>query len=260
MKKPFNWKIFFILLIAALLGAIAVIPYSLAINPSSPGAQTLTWQALALGLTQNTILFSLLIGIGLLLANSIGLGLPILEAALRKESTGKAIREMLPISIILGAAGGSLIILLDRLIFQPAIFAEVGEKAKALFSMGAEAGPWKSFLASFYGGIDEEIMLRLFFMSLLVWLGRFISKTSDGKPTLVVLWTAAVLAAVVFGLAHLPATASFVPLTPWVVARGILLNSLVGIPCGYLYFKRGLESAMVAHFSADIVLHVIFGI
>ncbi|MDP9098903.1 MAG: hypothetical protein M3N48_07905 [Verrucomicrobiota bacterium] len=41
------------------------------------------------------------------------------------------------------------------------------------------------------------------------------------------------------------------------VTTVISLNALVALGFGYLYWKRGLESAMLAHFSADIVLHVI---
>ncbi len=33
--------------------------------------------------------------------------------------------------------------------------------------------------------------------------------------------------------------------------------SLIGIIAGWLYWTRGLESAMISHFAADIVLHVI---
>ncbi len=97
-------------------------------------------------------------------------------------------------------------------------------------------------------------------MSFLVWLGRWVSKTADGGPTLAVLWIANVLAAVLFGLGHLPATAALVPLTPLVVVRAVVLNGIVGIGFGYLYFKRGLESAMISHFSADLILHVLFAI
>ncbi len=45
-------------------------------------------------------------------------------------------------------------------------------------------------------------------MSLLAWLGKFISHTADGKPTTGVWWTANILAAILFGLGHLPATAA----------------------------------------------------
>ena len=74
----------------------------------------------------------------------------------------------------------------------------------------------------------------------------------------VVSQTANILAAVLFGLGHLPATATFLPLTPLVITRAILLNGIGGMIFGWLYWKRGLEAAMVSHFSADIVLHVLF--
>jgi len=124
----------------------------------------------------------------------------------------------------------------------------------------AQPAAWKGFLASFYGGIAEEIQLRLLVMSLFAWLGSFISKTSEGKPTSAIFWIANILAAILFGLGHLPATAALIPLTPLVITRAIVLNGLGGIAFGYLYWKRGLESAMIAHFSADIVLHVLFAL
>ena len=97
-------------------------------------------------------------------------------------------------------------------------------------------------------------------MSFLAWLGKFISKTSEGKPTAAVFWIANILAAVLFGLGHLPTTSLLVALTPLVVTRAVILNGLIGIVCGWLYWKRGLESAMVAHFSADLVLHVLLAL
>ena len=89
---------------------------------------------------------------------------------------------------------------------------------------------------------------------------KFISHTADGRPTIAVLWIANVLAAVLFGLGHLPATAALFPLTPLVITRAVVLNGLLGIAFGYLYMTRGLESAMISHFSADIVLHVLLAL
>ena len=63
--------------------------------------------------------------------------------------------------------------------------------------------------------------------------------------------------ALLFGAGHLPTTATLMPLTPLVITRALLLNGLGGIVFGWLYWKRGLLAAMLAHFSADIVLHVI---
>ena len=62
--------------------------------------------------------------------------------------------------------------------------------------------------------------------------------------------------ALVFGAGHLPMAAKLVPLTAGVVARVVAYNALAGLVFGWLYWKRGLEHAMLAHFSADLVLHV----
>jgi membrane protease YdiL (CAAX protease family) len=69
-------------------------------------------------------------------------------------------------------------------------------------------------------------------------------------------WIANIVAAVLFGLGHLPVTARLVPLTSVVVTRAIALNGIVGLVAGYLFWRRGIEMAIACHFSADIVLHV----
>jgi hypothetical protein len=45
------------------------------------------------------------------------------------------------------------------------------------------------------------------------------------------------------------------PLTPVVVARALVLNGVAGATFGVLYWRAGLEAAMVAHVAADVVLH-----
>jgi len=116
---------------------------------------------------------------------------------------------------------------------------------------------WKALLASFYGGIGEEVLLRLFLVSLFVWITFKIKKDENGNPTVLGIWLSIILAAVFFGLGHLPATAQITKLTGIVIIRAVVLNGIGGIIFGRLYWKKGLESAIIAHFSTDIVLHVI---
>ncbi|MFL7868227.1 MAG: CPBP family glutamic-type intramembrane protease [Anaerolineales bacterium] len=263
MKKKFSWKIFFILLGASIFGVVAVLPYSLASQGESLSQLNIQipfWLLLTLQVLQNAVLFAVVIMIGLLAANRVGLGLPILEARLQGESVGEKVKAILLPSILLGVLGSILVIGLDSLVFMPKLMAELGDKAASINKEALQPAAWKGLLASFYGGIDEEVLLRLGLMSVLVWLGRFISKTEDGRPTLAVLWIANILAAVLFGLGHLPATAALFPITPLVVMRAIVLNGFVGVVAGYLYHKYGLEAAMLSHFSADIVLHVILAL
>ena len=263
MYKPFNWKVFFILWIAAILGVIAIIPYSLALQSGILQNIKLPIPLpvlLAIQIIQNALMFGVITIVGLFFANRIGLGTPILEARLRGETVTDKIRAILPVSIIIGVIASVLIVGLDVAVFQPAMLRELGDLANILNLQTAQPAAWKGFLASFYGGIAEEILLRLFLMSLLAWLGKFISHTADGYPTPGVMWGANILAAILFGIGHLPATALLIPLTPLVVTRAIVLNGLAGVALGYLYWKRGLESAMISHFSADIVLHVLLAL
>ena len=117
---------------------------------------------------------------------------------------------------------------------------------------------WEGFLASFYGGTTEEILLRLFALSLFAWIGRFVNRAPDGRPGQIALWVANILSAILFGLGHLPATAAAgLPMDTLVITRAIVLNGLMGLVFGWFYWKHGLEAAMVSHFSSDIVLHVI---
>ena len=262
MKTIINWKVFLILWIAAVLSTVTVIPYSLELHSSTLASLELPFPLpvlLVIQTVQNAILFGIMIFIGMILMKRIGLSTPILDTVTRGESASDKLRAVLPIGIILGVIASMLIIGLDVFVFQPALLNELGDKADALAQV-ANPAAWKGFLASFYGGIGEEIQLRLLVMSLIAWLGSFISKTEEGKPTSSVFWIANILAAILFGLGHLPATATILPLTPLVITRAILLNGVGGVIFGWLYWKRGLETAMIAHFSADIVLHVLLAI
>jgi len=263
MKSVINWKIFFILWIASIFSVIAILPYLLSLQSSVLQNLKLPFPlpvVITLQIVQNAILFAIAIFAGLFFAGRVGLGTPILDSFTRSESVANKVRAILPLSIILGVASTLIVLGLEIFYFQPAMMKELGDTATTLNLQTSQPAAWKGFLASFYGGIAEEILLRLFVMSLFVWLGRFLSKTSDGKPTNTIFWIANLLAAVLFGLGHLPATAMLVPLTPLVITRAIILNGLIGIVCGWLYWKRGLESAMISHFSADLVLHVLLAL
>ena len=245
MKNLINWKLFFILLAACVIASMLVLPYTLAITSSEI---EITPVILLLSAAQNLVLFAVAAFLGLLLSKRVGMGLPILQGVLDGKNQTKEFKNILPLSVGLGVLAGLVIVLLsipfDKLIpeFQ---------------NMDVSAPAWKGFLASFYGGIAEEVLLRLFVVSLFVWITFLIKKGQDGGPAVFGIWLSIVLAAVIFGLGHLPATAQILPLTGVVVIRAIVLNGIGGIVFGWLYWKKGLESAMIAHFSADIVLHVI---
>jgi len=262
MKTLINWKVFLILWLASIFAVIAVLPYSFALQSDTLQRLNLVISPpmLIAIVLQSSIMFAIVIFAGMFFASRVGLGAPMLDAATRGESVAGRVRAILPLSIILGVIGTLLILGLEIFFFQPAMLKELGNSAAILNLQTSPPAAWKGFLASFYGGIAEEILLRLFVMSFFVWLGHFVSKTAEGKPTAGVIWTANILAAALFGLGHLPALVPLVPITPLVIARTVVLNGVLGVVFGWLYWKRGLEAAMISHFSADIVLHVLLAL
>lgn len=102
-----------------------------------------------------------------------------------------------------------------------------------------------------FGGITEEILIRFGLMTLLTWLFSLIATT---KPP-IIYWLGIILAAVLFGLGHLPILVSIVPdPTPLLYFFIIAANGVAGLIFGYLYWKNGLESAMLAHIMAHVAM------
>jgi hypothetical protein len=206
------------------------------------------WLLLAVGTAQNLLLFAAVVGLGLWLGGKVGLGAPVLRACVAGDAGAlRRFRASLPLSIGTGVVVGILILLLERIVFAPLLPEAVGAIAPP--------APWQGFLASFYGGINEELLTRLGLMTLLVWaVTRLVGRA---RPGAVMIWTSNLLAALLFGAGHLPTLAMLAPLTAILVVRTLLLNGMAGVAFGWLYWRRGLLAAMAAHFSADVVLHAI---
>lgn len=110
-----------------------------------------------------------------------------------------------------------------------------------------------------YGGVIEEVMLRLFFMSLLALIGwkLFCRKESDVPEKVLVISN--IIAAALFAASHLPATVTlFGHLTPMLISRCFLINGVFGIVFGRLYRKHGIQYAMLAHMLTHIISRTIW--
>ncbi|MFA6987405.1 MAG: CPBP family intramembrane glutamic endopeptidase [Arenimonas sp.] len=230
------------------LATAALFPYLLVIVPHMFAKLPMPlWLVIVAQSLQAGVLLTLLSLAGLRLGHRVGLGAPWLRATL---FGGERTRQPWLAAIVLGLFSGLLILGLDPLFapYMPALLHP--ETPPTTGQASAAAG----FLASFYGGIGEEVMLRLFLMTLLVWMQ---AKLERGRTHALHFWIAIVLAAVLLGVGHLPAAAEIWPLDAVVVARTLVLNGIAGLVFGWLYWKHGIESAMLAHFSADLMLHVL---
>ncbi len=247
MHKTHYVKLFSLLLALCIFGVMAIFPYVVTVQRSVLAKIPVSLSIIFIvQLFQSIVIFALAILVGLKLYKKVGLSLPIFEAIVVGKKYLPHLQSIGKISFMSGILAGGSITILDYL------FRLVGVNVSTEFS---HIPLWQRLLVGFYGGINEEVLMRLFLMTLVIWMGvKVIRQTSQHKT---VIWTSIILTSIIFGLGHLPIVASVVGLTFLVVLRTIVLNSIGGIIFGWLFWKRGLEAAMIAHFIADIVLHVI---
>ena len=158
-------------------------------------------------------------------------------------------KKPLILTAIVAILGGMLLILSDLLFFgnySDAIRESYAVKPTVTYILAAVV----------YGGVIEEVMLRLFFMSLLAFLLQKLFRKGSGTTGLLI--AANLIAALLFAAVHLPATAMLMGLTPMILFRCFLLNGGLGLAFGWLYRKFGLRYAMLAHAGCHVVSKLIW--
>lgn len=152
-------------------------------------------------------------------------------------------RKATAMTILLGFIA-ALVMLSDIVVFAPYI-AQVESAYK-----GGSFNLVALLVAMLYGGVIEEIMLRLFFLSFLVFIFDLVSKRSKHSLEIPRSWyhMANLVAALLFALGHLPATqVAFGELTVLLVIRSLVLNGVLGYLFGWIYIRKGIHHAMLAH-------------
>ncbi|MFA5991374.1 MAG: CPBP family intramembrane glutamic endopeptidase [Candidatus Doudnabacteria bacterium] len=235
---------FLFLWLAGIVGTMAVLPYAFTLQHEilAKVGQPLPILVLA-SIAQTAVLLAVAIFFGLKLTKS--LNLPVLALFDASIPTKEKLPSFFKLTVSAGIITAILITLGDRLF---------GIYLPQLAVANSQVAIWKTLLASLYGGIVEELLLRLFVMSLFAWILAKIFKSVEPLKNNIIMWSAIIISSVLFGLGHLPITSALTAITPLVVFRAIVLNGIGGLVFGWLYWKKGLEYGIVAHFTADIVL------
>jgi len=193
-----------------------------------------------LTLINPTIMLIVAVIVGSILYEKVRLRVPLIEKLAGLNNSTISPVDLFKYGILGGILSGILLSVVG-LIFNPILPAEFKELGESLQPTLAAR-----FL---YGGLTEEILMRFGLMTFLVWL---CSKIFGGtKP--IVYWIGILIAAIVFALGHFPIAYQAVENPTTGLLTYILIgNSIGGIIFGWLYWKKGLESAFIAH----IITHV----
>lgn len=226
---------------AGTLGAVAVTAELLPqISAKMPLPGPL-WLIMTASLVQSAFLVALAVWGGVALASRVGLHAPAFEAAAMRQPIMAALKAQVLPGLVAGVPGGLMLFAFLRL--SPAPIASLqGQVTPPLYAR------------VLYGGITEEVLLRWGLMTVFTWLTwRFVQRKSGALKGQVV-WLAIAASALLFGAGHLP-MAHFLlgSLNGQVVLLVVGVNAAFGLLFGWLYWRRGLESAMVAHAMSHLV-------
>ena len=241
-----TWKTLLFFAVVGLIGGFTVGLYQLESYPlemrQEMYAQGLTDTLLGVVSAIQSAIYGLVLGaLGILLGKKVGLW----------KDERHITKKPLVAAIIIAVVGGLALILPDLLIF--------GKYEQKLLDMYAVKPTIPYLLATVtYGAVIEEVMLRLFMLSLLAFILHKLFDRGRESVSTAVLVAANVLAALLFAAGHLPANDMMFGLTPMIVLRCMLLNGAFGLAFGWLYRKYGLRYAMIAHGGCHVVSKMIW--
>ncbi|MBL8114644.1 MAG: CPBP family intramembrane metalloprotease [Acidobacteria bacterium] len=239
-----RFRLWLILWLAGLLGAVVmtvtVLPQLLATMPLPAPLWVLSIASFA----QSSVLIGLATWAGVALAPAVGLRAPAFEAAAFARPIAPALSPQLVPGVVAGVVGGFLLFAVTRI--APTALASLQER----FSPPILA-------RVLYGGVTEELLLRWGLMTTVLWLAwRFVQRR-DGVPKAAFAWLAIAISALLFGAGHLPAAKVLLgTLEAPTVIYVLGANSAFGIAFGVLFWRFGLEAAMIAHAVAHVVNYV----
>ncbi len=250
----FKTRLFVILFSAGMAGVCSALlidlPALVALLPIPAGTEIppITPAIKLLSLIQPAVLVAVAVLVGVALARKVGLSSPAAEAVASGGRVAPALKPQIVPGLVGGLAGGSAVVvatLLAKPFLSPETLTRIAAFGRLL--------PLPTRLL--YGGITEELLLRWGLMTLLVWAAWRLLQRGEGGPKPAYFVGAILASSLVFGVGHLPFAYMILPeVTAGLTLYVIVANSVFGLIAGYLYWKRGLESAMLAHMLAHVCM------
>lgn len=254
MPTNVKTRLFVLLFVLGMIGVLSFLLADLAaivaLFPVPPGSNALvvTPAIKLLSLIQPTLLLAVAVLIGVVLAHPVGLSSPFAESLVSGGPTLPALKNQMVPGLLGGVVGGVAIVV-TAAVFRSLLTAEMTERITTF----GKFLPLPTRLL--YGGITEELLLRWGFMTLVVWAIWRLFQKGQTKPPPATFVVGILVSSIVFGIGHLPIAVMLLggP-TFGLVFFVVFANSIFGIVAGYLYWKYGLESAIIAHMLCHVVL------
>ncbi|WP_255576041.1 abortive infection protein [Comamonas sp. Y33R10-2] len=189
------------------------------------------------------VLLALAIGIGLKLGSQVGLSSPLVHAAVQGRTPWRGMRVLSLPGLAGGVAGAAWMVTLTM----------VWPESMAFVAPVYDLPLLPKIL---YGGFTEELLLRFGLLSLVMWLLWRALGSPEQRPSWQLGWLAIFIAAVLSGgiLVYLGWTA-VAAMTATALLQLLACEVVYGLLSGILFWRYGLESAMLAHVVTYLLSH-----
>lgn len=189
-----------------------------------------------------TFLLLIAVCVGTVLHDKVGFSVPTISSILKIEYPTVKFTEQIKFGVLLGLFAGVLITIIG-IVFKSSIpqeFIKLGNEIKT------------TTIARFlYGGLTEELLVRYGFMTLVVWL--ILKITKNDSP--LIYWAGIILASILFAFGHFPIVFNAIQNPTILLLIYVLIgNSIAGMFFGWLYWKKGLEAAIIGHIFAHVAM------
>jgi len=291
MEKRLFWREFWLLWGAGVI--IGAIFAAMVRIPTTPLAMLLllrnhSQKSLLLGMEAIEITVGLAIAVscGLLAAHRVGLGAPILETWLRGEAIKSQLRPLVVPSLLMGVLIAAVSILPNLSVFHPnrQLAHQEAERISESTDGAKLAEKVRRFIddrpltltsltvSYLNAAIRGELISRLFLLSIIALIFVKITGSPSGTASNRVLFSAVLGVAAIGAIAYVAwqgATTKMIFSSLgmiktvhdsfWLAITRAFLRTVPGaVAFGWLYVRRGIESAILSAFVASVVAHVLF--
>jgi len=215
--------------VLGIVGVLSLLQFVIKIIPSKVLLKYSTSTIIILSLLQSVVFVCICAAIGTTLTKRIGFKTIFDEISSTKNSIWLILRSKFVYGVPTGISGAIIAYLI-----APDFIAYLNSVPQ---------------VSSIFGGIYEEIVIRWGIMTLIVWTLWRLSQKGVGVPKKSLIWSGIILSQILFASGHTFILIRFGITNPiWSIATIFIVT----FPWGWLFWKRGIESAIVAHVSFHI--------
>jgi len=271
MKNTVNWKVFAILFILYFFSAALTMPYRIDIafqvRPMEFEIESLIHiyiAALSNPLPAGIMFFVL--SLGLWFSAQVGLETPLLNAWISREPSLKLFKDIFWSSFKIGLFLFFLCVILDGIMVSLGLIHIIPEIRASQspefisFHLGTGVSQFWKIAYFTFSSIDNEFSWRLFAMGFIVFLLQKICSYLKTRQEFATILVGILMAAFCSTLFNLPKQKIFLVWTTMGIVRSFILLFGTETVFGFLYWRRGLESAILCNLFFSFFREIAFAL